>query len=75
MITTKREYQLFVALVQQLDESIKAIGGCDHPVNICICDLISLRAQSEAIVQKHKNTHWFDKSFPFTLPKKKGTPL
>lgn len=71
MITTKREYQLFTALVNELEKMIQG-EVCDHPVNLCVCDLRSLLAQSRAIVVKHARQPWLDKSFPFTMPNKKG---
>jgi hypothetical protein len=71
MITTKREWSIFRELVTVLEEDIKALGPCDHSVNLCICGLVSLRQQAQWVLDKHKAWSWLDRTT--AIPKRKET--
>ena len=54
MITTKIEWNVFKRLIESLDETIDAIGGCEHEVNVCSCKERWLKKDTEEIINKHK---------------------
>lgn len=55
MITTTTEWQVFKGLVKVLDETIVAIGICEHEVNnICSCFERQLRVEAQKIINKHE---------------------
>ena len=54
MITTKTEWDIFKRLVESLDETIVAIGGCEHEINVCACKESRLKMEAEEIIIKHK---------------------
>ena len=54
MITTTTEWKIFKRLVESLDETILAIGGCEHDINVCSCKEYQLRKEAEEIIKKHK---------------------
>lgn len=35
-----------------LKQNIEDIGGCDHPVNICCCDLVHLADDTQSAIEK-----------------------
>lgn len=54
MITSHKEWEVFYELVRALDDTLKAIGGCDHSVNICQCEYEILREKAREIAQSRK---------------------
>lgn len=59
MITTRSEWSTFLALVSQLEDTIKAVGECDHGVNICCCGEKRLLEEAYAVIVKHKKRGYY----------------
>ncbi len=52
----KSGYELMLEQLKQsqieLKDDLEAQGGCDHSVGICVCGLIRLIEENEAVIKK-----------------------
>jgi len=54
MVTTRIEFEIFYELLNIAKQTVKDVGGCDHSVGICICELYRTIEDAEKIIAVNK---------------------